>query len=145
VTSPNDQADLPRAPWTPLALTWIRVEPVWGRLDPPVIISMAGVQLYGFAAISSPLPSPGDWTLRLRLGPTFGLMRLVTCDPNGQRRQPRTEVFPNGEESEVLADIPVPADYTDMCLVIQKRDETDGSVMIHGVDIAPRALYGRDD
>ena len=140
MTFPSDHDDPASGVWSPLPLGWARVEPVWGRLDPPVTISTVGVPLYGFAAISSPLPAPGDWTLRLRLGPTFGLMRLVTADPNGQRRQPRTEVFPTGEESVILADIEVPADYLDMCLVIQKRDETDGSVMIRGVDIAPRAL-----
>jgi hypothetical protein len=135
VASPNPQDDLA---WEPLPLTWFRIEPSWAQLESPVTLSMAGVQLYGFAALSSPLPSPGDWVVRLRLGPTRGLMRLVTADRNGQRRQPRTDLFPIGEGGFVFAEIEVPADYADMGLVIQKRDETDGSVVILGVDIAPR-------
>jgi hypothetical protein len=121
--------------WEPLDLTWARLTPVWGRLSPPVTIPLDETPQYGFAAISSPLPAPGDWTVRLRLGPTAGQMRLVTCDPHGERREPRTDLFPVGQEGTVLARIEVPAGFTDMCLVIQKRDDGPGSVVIEGVDI----------
>jgi hypothetical protein len=122
--------------WRTLDLAWARLAPAWAPLARPIAISLDEVALYGFAAISSPLPE-GDWTLRLRLGPTTGAMRLVTCDPEGQRREPRSELFPAGEDAEVLARITVPAGFSDMCLVIQKRDDGPGTLVIDGVDIRP--------
>jgi hypothetical protein len=111
--------------------------PTWASLSHPVEISLDTTPQYGFAAISSPLPGPGDWLVRLRLGPTFGEMRLVTCDPDGQRREPRTDLFPTGPRGEVIARIAVPPDYLDMCLVIQKRSDGPGSIVIEGVDLKP--------
>jgi hypothetical protein len=134
ITDPFDQPD---GAWTLLDLTWATLVPDWARLSPPIAISLDAAPQYGFAAISSPLPGPGRWDIRLRLGPTTGEMRLVTCDPNGQRREPRTDLFPQGAGATVLASMDVPADFSDMCLVIQKRDDGPGSVVIEGVDIQP--------
>jgi hypothetical protein len=128
--------DLEQA-WKPLDLGWARLVPEWAKLSPPIAISLDAAPQYGFAAISSPLPGAGSWEVRLRLGPTAGEMRLVTCDPHGQRREPRTDLFPQGAAGTVLASIDVPADFSDMCLVIQKRDDGPGGVVIEGVDIRP--------
>jgi hypothetical protein len=121
--------------WTPLDLTWAQATERWAKRTCPVVIVLDEVVQYGFAVISSPLPGPGAWDVRLRLGQVRGEVRLVTCDPNGQRREPRTDLFPVGDEATVLARIEVPADYDDMGLVIQKRDDGPGCVTIQGVDI----------
>jgi hypothetical protein len=121
--------------WTTLDLIWAQATEHWAKRTCPVVVCLDEVVQYGFAVISSPLPGPGDWDVRLRLGPVRGHMRLVTCDPNGQRREPRTDLFPVGDEGSVLARIEVPAGYDDMCLVIQKRDDGPGWVTIQGVDI----------
>jgi hypothetical protein len=123
--------------WRPLDLGWFLLTPAWRPIAPPVVISLDAAPLYGFAAISTPLQRSGTWLLRLRLGETRGAMRLVTADPRGERRQPRSALFPTGEAGTVTVRLTVPDDFPDMCLVIQKRDEGPGSVAIAGVDIGP--------
>lgn len=120
--------------WTAHDLGWAILQPIWAPARPPVVISLDEVAIYGFAAISDPLPT-GRWLVRLRLGPTCGAMRLATADRDGENRQPRSDTFAAGQHGCVVARIE--AGPGDVCLVIQKRDNGPGSVAILGVDLAP--------
>lgn len=116
--------------WIPLDLVW-KLRPAWNEVRQPAAISMVLIGQYEFAAVSSALPI-GDWWFRLRLGPTQGSMRLVTCDPDGHRREPRTELFPTGDGAAITAHVRV--DFATMCMVIQKREPGPASTTILGVD-----------